>query len=500
MRLDLDLLDGPPSAGARVLALARAADAAEAAGRLADPADAEALHDLRVALRRLRSTLRALAPLTGPMPARALRRLRKAARRTGPARDLEVFEAWLGEAGERLPAPWRGAHDWLGERVARRKAEALAEVHAGAVPRVRRAVASLSHRLTGPERPARTAAPAAGGAPHAFGPALAGLLRAQAVALREAVRAVVGSDDVAGIHRVRIEGKRLRYLVEPLRGLAAPAGPPPAEAQPSLDASDAVTALKGLQDALGEWHDAWQARRLLAAALAEAAADRARWSGRGGGDADLRPGLLGLDRLAVDRMAAGWARLQEGWLQARATPLLDAVYAVVGGLEARAAAADVAEAPERRLLLTALPPEVSGADVEVVEQGWLPGDRPRESVGLVRSSRGERHFRARAAGRGAPVVTPLSRGDFEALWPLTDGRRLAHRSHRAAAAPGWRFDEYLDRSVVLAVAETAGDAEPPPWLEPVLVRDVTDERAYAHDALARRPARRGAVAGPPAAP
>jgi hypothetical protein len=258
----------------------------------------------------------------------------------------------------------------------------------------------------------------------------------------------------------------------------------------------AVKTLKALQDDLGEWHDAWQARRLLAAALAEAAADRARWSDRGGGDADLRPGLLGLDRLAAERALAAWRRLEADGLAEKATPLLDLVYAVVAALEARAAAGLEDAPPEPRLLLTALPAEVGGADVEEVEQGWLPGERPRECIGLVRSARGERCFRARTSGRARPVVTGLSRTDFEALWPLTEGRRLVHRSHRAAAAPGWRFDEFLDRSLVLAVGEAVGEAPPPAWLEPLLVRDVTGERAYADDALARRPVRRAAVASP----
>ncbi len=294
---------------------------------------------------------------------------------------------------------------------------------------------------------------------------------------------MAGADDVAAIHGARLEGKRLRYLLEPLRGVTG------------SGADEAVAALKELQDLLGEWHDAQAAQQALAAALTEAAADRARWRGRGGGDADYRPGLLALERLAAARGAAQWSRLEEGYLGARATPLLDLAYAVVAALEARGAeaAAGAGAATERRLLLTALPVEVAGGEVEEVEQGWLPGERPRESVGLVRSALGEQHFRARTGGRGPAAVEPLARGDFEALWPLTEGRRVARRSHRSPAEPAWRFDEYLDRRLVLAVAEA--DAPPPPWLEPLVVREVTGERGYADDALARRPPRRGSPEG-----
>ena len=87
MRLDGELLDGPAAAGARVLALGRLADAEEAAARLADPADAEALHDFRVAVRRLRSTLRLLAPaLEGALAEEAAPPARQggAAHRAGP--------------------------------------------------------------------------------------------------------------------------------------------------------------------------------------------------------------------------------------------------------------------------------------------------------------------------------------------------------------------------------------------------------------------------------
>jgi hypothetical protein len=114
-----------------------------------------------------------------------------------------------------------------------------------------------------------------------------------------------------------------------------------------------------------------------------------------------------------------------------------------------------------------------------------------ESVGVVRERGGERWFRRHASGRGATAEAPLTRAEFEALWPLTEGRRLSRRGVRSGAAPGWRFDEYTDRRLVLAVAEAPDAGEPPPWLEPVAVRDVTGERGYQDEVLARRAGRRG---------
>lgn len=474
MRLDPELLEGPPAAGARVMALARVGDVEAAAARLADPADAEALHDLRVALRRLRATLKVLAPLLGDaVKEKQARRLAKAARLTGPARDAEVLQGWLAAQRDRLQAPWRGAHDWLSERVERHRARAAARVTSRALPRLEKALPRLARRLAAPAPPLPPASPAAAQPPD-LASALAPLLRARAAALREALRGVAGAEDAPALHRARLSAKALRYLLEPLRGL------------PGLGADEALAALKALQEALGEWHDAHQAGRALHAALAEAAADRARWRDRGGGEADFRPGLLGLERLAAAREAEAYDAVEAGWLGAQATPLVDLAYAVVAALDARAEAA--APPAEQKLLLTALPPEVAGGLAEEVELGWLPALRPSEGLGVVRGAAGERHFRLRA-GRG-PAAEPLARGDFEARWPLTEGRRLRKRCLRAGAAPGWRFDEYLDRRLVLAVAEGGPELPPPPCVEPVLVRDVTGERGYADEALARKAPRR----------
>lgn len=482
MRLDAELLDGPPAAGARVMALARAADLEEVAARAAGPADPAALHDLRVALRRLRSTLSALEPLLGGAATeKQRRRLAKAARLTGPARDAEVLLAWLVASRDRLQAPYRGALDWLAERVERRLDRASARLEARALPKLQKALPRLVKAL-GRTPPSPAQPPP--GAPATLSAALAPLLRARVAALREALRSVAGVEDGAALHLARLEAKRLRYLLEPLRGAGA------------ADATAAVAALKGLQEVLGEWHDAAVAREALAASLAEAAAERARWRSRGAGDADYRPGLVALQQLAERRVEAAWRALVEHHLGARATGLLDLAYGVVAALEAGEARGpdEPAAAPPRRLLLTGLPAEVAGAASEEVTQGWLPEAAGGGRVVVLRDADGEQAFRARG-GRQPGPLEPLARGDLEALWPLTEGRRVTTRSHRPVALPGWRLDEYLDRRLILAVAEGADGPFLPPWLEPLVVRDVTEERGYADEALARRPPRGARGAG-----
>jgi len=467
MRLDPEVLDRAPDEGARVVALALCAAAEEAAGKLGE--HGEALHDFRVAVRRLRSALRAFRGiLRGAVPRNEERRLRDLARSTGPARDAEVLLAWLRSLeGDGLGPSGRAARDWFAARVELARAEGRAFVEKEVVPVFRELAPDLVRGLA-----AGGEAPPAPGTPETFGAALAALLRAQARAVREVAAAVAGPADVARVHLLRIEAKRLRYLLEPLRDNAR------------ADATPAVRGLKKLQEVLGQLHDAHVARAEAAAALVVAAAERAR---QGEPGPSLRPGLLGLEAAARARAEERHATLDGDWVSGGLTALLDQVFEVVAALEFRDSEVEET-APERRLLLSALPEEGRG-EVEELEQGWLPAERLRESVGAVRGPGGERWFRSTSQGRGVARVEAMEemgREDFEAYWPLTEGRRVKKRRHRPGPATGWCFDEYLDRRLVLAVAVAGGGAALPPWLEPLVVRDVTGERGYADEALARK--------------
>ena len=232
---------------------------------------------------------------------------------------------------------------------------------------------------------------------------------------------------------------------------------------------------------LGQLSDAHQASAEVGAALVVAAAERAR----GEGDTALRPGLLFVERLAAERAEALFLRLQEGWLRGVTSALLDPAFEVVARLEWR----DAEEAePEQRLLLSELPVEGQG-EAEELWQGWLPSGREGYGRVVAVTGGGERFFRSTTQGRGAArfeVVEEVAREEFEAYWPLTEGRRIHKRRHRPAAAPAWAFDEFLDRKLVLAVAVDGGGAPVPQWLEPAFVRDVTKERSYGDEALAKR--------------
>ena len=389
-----------------------------------------------------------------------------AAHRARPATP-RCWSPGSSEARGRLGAPYRGALDWLLDRIERRRAEAARRVLEEALPRFRRLAPRLTRRLSarpapGPDGPATLAA------------LLAGAVRAQARALREALGAVVGGEDAVGLHRARIEGKRLRYLLEPLRGL------------PGADATEAVAALKGLQDLLGTWHDLHRARETLAGALVEAAADRAR-RGRDAGSGDLRPGLLAIDQLAAREADEIYGQLAEGYLRSRATGILDLAYAVVAGLEGAGGRGPGPGRPRRSggCSSPACRPRPSGGEVVEAALGWLPGEQ--EHVGRVRSAR-----RARGGSGSAPRRAARSRLGRSRAPTSRPGGRSPRGGGSPAAATGPR----PSRAGASTSSPTGGwcwrwsrpggEPTPPAWLEPVVVRDVTGERGYRDEALARR--------------
>jgi len=196
--------------------------------------DPEHLHQLRVGVRRLRSTLRAYrALLRRRDAARVDRRLRQALRAFGEARDWDVFETTLG--GGTLGVAARGRGD-----AARRKARAAAR--------------SVRLRFLPDEalawargRPWRARSDA-GQPMQAF--ARESLERAHARVVEAAGR--IDWRDAQRRHRVRILVKRLRYGGE----CFAAAWPEPAMA-PFLKK------LRRLQRILGELNDIDVQRRLL---------------------------------------------------------------------------------------------------------------------------------------------------------------------------------------------------------------------------------------------
>ncbi|BDG10866.1 CHAD domain-containing protein [Anaeromyxobacter paludicola] len=274
-----DLLDLPAERGAARVALLLCREADEAAWRLRLGEDDEALHDFRVALRRLRSALRAWrAALPGKAGGPLARAVKEVAAWTGPARDAEVQRAWLASAREGLSPAGQAAADRLAARYEARRGAEAARLRDRAVPRWDRLSARLSRRLA-----RRLEAGGAGRAP--FGRALAERLREAQREVERRLWRVAGASDEARAHRARIAAKRLRYLLEPLRKSAR------------ASSKEAVAALKELQDLLGELHD----RHVLAGELGALAED-------GAGPGALADGLGELGRRARDDAEALFGR------------------------------------------------------------------------------------------------------------------------------------------------------------------------------------------------
>jgi CYTH domain-containing protein len=147
---------------------------------------------------------------------------------------------------------------------------------------------------------------------------------------------------------------------------------------------------------------------------------------------------------------------------------------------------------ERKYLLSALPLEMPDATTVSIDQGYIPGDRVVERLRVVRDGKGQRFYRTIKMGSGV-VRTELEDETtceiHQAMWPLTEGRRLTKRRHNVPAGSlTWEVDEFTDRDLVLAEIELpAADTkvEYPAWLAPYVVREVTGEPEYLNSVLAR---------------
>ncbi|HYL41153.1 MAG TPA: CHAD domain-containing protein, partial [Candidatus Binatus sp.] len=204
--------------------------------------DPDADHDLkryRVATRRLRAALRTFRDGFGRREVNDLRtRLAELASTAGAARDLDVRIAdatrWSDAAGPHAStalAPLLAA--WNRERAA-------------AAARLERRLATRKH-----ERLLRDlvsfveaeAEPGAGAPDRPIGLHAASMLFDGYERLMAGDR-VVGGADLATLHAIRIEAKRLRYLLEFLGDILGP------------ERADLVTRLVAVQDHLGALHDA----------------------------------------------------------------------------------------------------------------------------------------------------------------------------------------------------------------------------------------------------
>ncbi|MBI4676357.1 MAG: CHAD domain-containing protein [Elusimicrobia bacterium] len=329
-RFPRNLPERPGTQGAGLLALHRLDAAAAAAERLPRSDDSEALHDFRVALRRLRVVLRLYRQaFRGRVPRISLKRVRKLARDTNEARDTEVLEARLkGWADDLKPGHLPGA-----DVLRRRLAKGRPEDGRGFID----AAGKEFHSLEGLLRPALLAVASTEERGPSFGAASAALLRDAGRDLRRRLSAIKTAIDDGPVHKARIAGKRLRYLLEPFQSR-------------SFLCRKAIGRLKKLQEDLGDIHDlnlAVQAVSLCAKkdvsawsrGLVEAASLEGTKAGRPSVtlDASPVPGLARLAALAGRDRARSFSRFEERWDGPKAGEFFSGLEAVAGRLSPRPA-------------------------------------------------------------------------------------------------------------------------------------------------------------------
>ena len=291
-RFPADLLSRSAEEASRLVALVYLDEAGRAQRRLGDPLDAEALHDFRVGLRRLRSCTRAYRPqLKGSVSRRMRRRLRDLTRATNPGRDTEVQLAWLEQQTTRLgPGDTQGLA-WLTGRLEGQKHEALELITNDLARRFTKVATRLRPRLQSFRVEVRTGR---GQDRPSFGKVTGGLIQTQGQRLAEKLSAVRSQDDVAEAHAARIAAKRLRYVLEPLSRRVP-------------GAKGLVQRLKELQDILGHLRD----RHVLADEIAASLTGLARGTSSQPSAAEI--GLTSLRQLAAADAGAMFAEFQARW-------------------------------------------------------------------------------------------------------------------------------------------------------------------------------------------
>jgi len=312
------LLSRPPEEGARLLALSFLDQAAEARPRLSDPEDGEGLHDFRVGLRRLRSCLKAYDAWLD-IPKKLARRLKRLAGSTGPGRDAEVQIEWLRGRNAHLSSHHRAGLAWLIARLEERMREAYEDMEEEVMDEFGKLEKDLRARLSVYRAEIHLDAQAHRST---LAEVTAGILHKQVEEFESLLAGVEDPDQIEEAHEARIRAKRVRYLLEPLTEEIPGAGP-------------VVKRFKGLQDLLGELHDAHVMEMELVEAVGVAAAERAsrilELSLAGAPDENLlraerrrarESGLVAVARLNRARRDRLFAALDAEWLDGKAGDFL----------------------------------------------------------------------------------------------------------------------------------------------------------------------------------
>ena len=219
--------------------------------------DIEALHDMRVATRRMRAAFEVFADGFEPKTIKAhLRGLRATGRALGRVRDLDVFMEKAGRYLETLPEEQRVGLDpllnaWRGERDTGRAAMLEHLNGEGYATFKRKFLAFLAKPGAGARQLSR-AVPT----PNLVQHVVPALVYTRLAAVR-AYEPILGTASLEQLHALRIEFKQLRYTLEFFSEVLGE------------EAQEVIAVIKGLQDHLGDLNDANVACQILRAFLDE---------------------------------------------------------------------------------------------------------------------------------------------------------------------------------------------------------------------------------------
>jgi CHAD domain-containing protein len=238
--------------------------------------DVEAIHQLRVATRRLRAALQLFTPV---LPAATVASLTEGlawlGRGIGSVRDLDVLSLAVAARGRGLGEEARLALGPLEHVIVERRAVALAEL--GRVldgARCRRLLARIGQLAAA--RP--LSKPAA-----RLGDVAGGLVRPLLRAVQRAGKDLDAETPAVALHRLRVRAKRLRYASETLAALVGD------------DMQPVIRRLTRLQDVLGEHQDA---------------VTQSAWLRAYAGSAQLPPATLLATGALIDRLGRRARRLR----------------------------------------------------------------------------------------------------------------------------------------------------------------------------------------------
>jgi CHAD domain-containing protein len=320
--LPADLLDRPAPEGARWFALARLRGLILERKRLDDPDDTEALHDFRVALRRLRSVVRAYGSVfDDSVSPKIRRRLSRMADAAGVSRDAEVRLQWIKERRDTIEGADRISIAWVEQHLRRERRAGdqdlrreLKRHYAGVTGQLQRGLMRYRVSLDTGERRAVPATREL----------LSQTLLDMTSMLRERLDAPKRVGAVRALHLARIAAKRLRYALEPL---AEGRFVPPRVVR---SAGASVVQLASLQDELGRIHDAHIFRRWLRERISEGSPHLTNLNGR----------LRGVQRLLGEQAAASFEVVNRPASRRRVNRLLHAIEASANALVARPSPGD----------------------------------------------------------------------------------------------------------------------------------------------------------------